>query len=225
MKMFVSNAVHELGVRNPFVGIIENIRVPQETPPEIVHNANRVLNNIEADMDGYLNDPTIYGYRELFSNLGYENLVPAGERLVRNFKEKGFKSYGPLIDAYNVVALKYAAGIGMHDADEIRGDIHIDVASGEETIMPLFKDKPKRLRAGDLCYTDDQRVIAWLGKRDVDSDWFKLSEYTKEILIVILGNAYTSEDFNRTVAHEIVAEMRQFSPNAKLQELRRGPTE
>lgn len=41
---------------------------------------------------------------------------------------------------------------------------------------------------GELIYTANDKVMAWVGSKDVDSDCFKISEITTDCLFVILGH-------------------------------------
>jgi DNA/RNA-binding domain of Phe-tRNA-synthetase-like protein len=99
--------------------------------------------------------------------------------------------------------MKYCAGIGMHDAELLGDEIEIRIADGTETIRPMFQTKEKKIKTGDLIYTSKGSTIAWLGKKDVDSDDFKVTEYTKDIILVILGNAYTDNEYSHDIAGEI----------------------
>jgi DNA/RNA-binding domain of Phe-tRNA-synthetase-like protein len=202
MKITVSESAKALGILYPIFVIIRGVENSGVTPQAILDIAEQELKSSFGNWTIRSSEPEILGFRELFANMGYDNLVPAGERLVQTFGLKGFKSYGPLIDAYNTVALRYCVGIGMHDAASIQGNIHIDRATGQESIRPLFKNDLVKLKSGDLFYRDDAGVIAWIGKRDVDSDDRKVTESTKSVMMVILGNKFTTSAHNVQIGRD-----------------------
>lgn len=217
MKITVSDSARALGILHPVVAVIRGIAHANETPREILDIAEKELTSSYHRWEDRTNEPEISGFRDLFKAMGYNGLVPAGERLVQTFGSKGIKSYSPLVDAYNTIALRYCAGIGMHDESDILGDIHIDRATGAERITPLFKNKEVSLKKGDLFYRDDVNVLAWLGKRDVDSDNHKVQETTKSVLMVVLGNRFTSLEHNIQIVRDFGNLIRLFSPNYTLQ--------
>ena len=118
MKYTIDKSVTELGITNPVLFIIHGISKIKDTPKGVADEGKIVLKEINNNIENHLAKPEVTGFNEVFSKMGYENVIPAGERLVRTFSEKGMKSYGPIIDSYNITAMKYSAGIGMHDASK-----------------------------------------------------------------------------------------------------------
>jgi hypothetical protein len=88
----------------------------------------------------------------------------------------------------------------------------------------MFESDRVKVVPGDLVYADraqraaggadPDRVIAWLGKRDVDSDDFKVREDTTSLLLVALGNDATSEDYNRASCLKALKLIRRTCPQA-----------
>lgn len=114
----------------------------------------------------------------------------------------------------------------MHDASKIDGDVHVLKSSGEEFITPLFKHKRERVPKGDLFYghrgTDHDNALealAWLGKRDTDSDDYQVTEETTAVFLIALGNTHTSENFNRDLCEETIRLIRETSPVIKVRYL------
>lgn len=151
----------------------------------------------------------VVGFRRLFARLGYQDQVPAGERLRRSFSENGFKRFGALIDSYNLASFDFTAGLGMHDLDRLgrEADIHVWRAAGDERIVPMFQAKPKTVKQGDIVYglrgLAGSTVAAWLGKRDVDSDEFKVTDDTEAAFLIVLGNECTTREYNLRIAQRV----------------------
>lgn len=159
--------------------------------------------------------------RTVFRLMGYPDQVPAGERLRASFLQKGFKRINNVVDAYNVVSARYCAGLGMHDASKLNGarSIHVRRAHGDETIRPMFKDKESAIPAGDLIYGTAPhagQTIAWLGKRDVDGDDFKVTGDTTALLLIALGHAGTTRETNARRCEEVYQLIRSTSPAARI---------
>lgn len=214
MNLHVSRSAFELGIVCPQACLIGPV-------DPLVPNSSALEREIEA-VERLLQDPSqllanqeTQGYRELFRAMGHEELRPAGERLVESFAASGFKRYNNIIDAYNVVAIRHAAGLGLHDASNIAGDIFVDRATGSEEIVPLFKDVRKPLKPGDLFYSVGRDVLAWLGKRDVDSDHFKVSQATFKVLLVVLGNSRTSKSDTRGICIEALKTFQLTNPDSQ----------
>lgn len=197
IRLVVHEDAYALGVRNPVACLVRKFT--------IVKDAEAALNHDIEELQGLLRDPAhlsrpeATGFSALFEKMGHEDVMPAGQRLVESFRERGFKPINNLVDACNIAAATYASGIGLHDAEDILQDIHVRRALGGETITPLFRDRAKKVAQGDLIYEAGGRLLAWLGRRDVDADGFKITENSRYALIVALGNANTTSEYNRHI--------------------------
>lgn len=214
--LVLNSDAKNIGVINPVAAIIYNIVVTDnnyDILKDKIHNEFLILlkNNKKI-----LKQPFALGYKDLFFSLGYEGQMPAGERILNIFIEKGFKYINNIIDAYNIVAAKYCAGIGVHDARNYSGKLIIKRALGEEKIKPLHRDKYKYVKKGDLIYENNGAVMAWLGERDVDSDDFKITSETNKLLVIVLGNKNTSISFNRNIIKEIYENIKITCEHAKI---------
>jgi hypothetical protein len=160
------------------------------------------------------------GYGRLLGALGYPNVEPAGRRLVRMAGERGLRSYGLLVDACNVVALRHVAGIGLHDVgNRLNGPTELAVAraSGAERIVPAFRTSATGIPSGDLVYgIRDQNgfePLAWLGKRDVDSAFGQVTERTRAALVVVLGHDGLTVADTMGICEEVVKLVIRHQPD------------
>lgn len=217
MHLRVSADVQQLGILHPAAIVVSNLEYVENSVGVLIGDGERAIATAQMEFHQRLTKPEIRGFRELFAEMGYENLEPAGERLVRTFIERGFKSINALVDAYNIEAIEAMCGLGMHDFTGRKTDCRVARAKGTEVITPIFKNKQKRINLGDLIYTTDSEVLAWLGSRDVDSDTFKITPSTKTILLIALGNRHTSENYNRRILEKCFERIRLFSPDAQIE--------
>lgn len=220
----LSKGVVELGIKNPVVCVFRNIKVCNE--PASAHDKPiaELMKKIQDVGEEYLLKPEIRGYRDLFQAMGYPKVVPAGERVFTSFRDRGFKRFGNIIDAYNIMAVETASGLGMHDAQKfLEGEKPLKIwrAEGTERMIPMFKDKEQKVKKGDLNYgfrdDDETDVVAWLGKRDNDSDAWKVTEKTHSLLFVVLGNANTSEEYNHAVCEKTFEFIKMTCPEATME--------
>lgn len=132
------------------------------------------------------------GMREIISiTIGKNEFQTAGEKLRRNFADRGFRSINNVVDAYNEAAYFFGLGIGGHDISDIRKDAHLEImlASNEDTIVPLFDTRTKKINPGELIYKLEKETVAWIGSKDVDSDVFRIGDETRTCAFVIIGHS------------------------------------
>jgi DNA/RNA-binding domain of Phe-tRNA-synthetase-like protein len=216
--------VHEdavaLGISHPVACVIRNVRVA-DADGVLDGEIDRLMETLRTAPETILERPEVQGFDELFAGMGYRKQTPAGRRLVEGFQKRGFKRYGNLIDAYNLASAWFGSGLGMHDAARLSGDVRVFRATGHERIVPLFKTEPADVVKGDLVYAEgeprgggDDRLLAWLGQRDVDADAYKVRDETTALLLVALGNAATSEDYNRGACLKALELIQRTCPEA-----------
>jgi DNA/RNA-binding domain of Phe-tRNA-synthetase-like protein len=176
-----------------------------------------------------LGPPEEDGYFHVLSALGYSGVEPAGRRLVRVAAERGLRSYGLLVDACNVVALRHAAGIGLHDlgghADQYR-ELVVFRARGGEKIVPAFRDSVKSIPVGDLVYgfhtADGFEPLAWLGKRDTDSAAGQIRESTMSAVVVVLGHGDVTAADTATMCAEVTDLVRRHRSGVRVTPLQQA---
>jgi len=218
--LVVHDDVAALGISHPAACVIRNVRVT-DADGALDGEIERLMETLRTAPGTILERPEVRGFDELFARMGYRKQTPAGRRLVEGFQKRGFKRYGNLIDAYNLASAWFGSGLGMHDASRLTGDVRVFRATGHERIVPLFKTEPADVVRGDLVYADGsscdgdgERLLAWLGQRDVDADAYKVRDDTTSLLLVALGNAATAEDYNRGACLTAVELIRRTCPVA-----------
>ncbi|WNG20891.1 phenylalanine--tRNA ligase beta subunit-related protein [Cystobacter fuscus] len=210
-KLIVHKTAYELGIKNPVACILDGVLVREGRQEALDEPVARVVEMIQAGLPQQR--PETAGFADLFEALGYSQQLPAGQRLVEGITRKGFPRYNNVVDAGNVVSAMYCSGLGLHDASGLRDDLVVGRATGEEEIIPLFKNKPQRLGAGDLLYASGGRPLAWLGRRDVDAHDFRIVNDTRSLLCIALGNARTGRDFNQEICEHFIRLIRLTCPD------------
>lgn len=219
VTLMVHEDAQHLGIVHPVACIINSVDVRDDSSAldAEIEILMQQLHQVPAPI---LSRPEVLGFQKLFTRMGYPDQVPAGQRLIESFQRHAFKHYNNIIDSYNIASASFGSGLGMHDARMITaGDspLHVYRARGDERIIPLFKTKPVTVTKGDLVYglaSCQMDLFAWLGKRDVDADQFKVINDTVSLLLVVLGNAATSEEYNRAVCFKVLELIRRTCPVA-----------
>ncbi|MBN1923392.1 MAG: hypothetical protein JW791_01360 [Nanoarchaeota archaeon] len=92
-----------------------------------------------------------------------------------------------LVDAYNLISLKYMLPVGGEDLNKIKGDIFLTISEANEAPVLLLGDKePRPPHEGEVIYKDDVSAICrrfnWR-----EAERTKLTEETKNCILVIEG--------------------------------------
>ena len=113
--------------------------------------------------------PEIPLYRELSRRFSeqFGAAVPAVENVVTRYVMKGkFPRINSLVDAANVASLRNMIPVGLFDLHSIAGDLTLDIAGGDEQIVPLGKTKSEAVPPGFPVLRDRDKVISIVGVRD-----------------------------------------------------------
>jgi DNA/RNA-binding domain of Phe-tRNA-synthetase-like protein len=212
IKLVVHKDAYELGIRNPIACLIKNIAVAPELCHTLTEDVQDMMNFVQKYPERILARAEVQGFSTLLKKLGYPDQTPAGKRLFESFQRRGFKSYNNIVDSYNVASVLFGSGLGLHDAVNIIDDIHIYCAEGNESIKPLFTENSQEITKGDLIYAFGGNALAWLGKKDVDSEDYKVTYDTRHLLLIALGNENTSVEYNRDACLTAIRLMRKSCP-------------
>lgn len=134
--------------------------------------------------------PNIISWREAYRKFGAKpkDYPSSIENLVRRIlKGEGVRHINKLVDAYNVISLKYLVPVGGEDIAKIKGDVVLTSATDHE--LPIFLLGEKEARSphpNEVIYKDENGAICrrWNWK---ESDRTKLTEDTKNAFMVIEG--------------------------------------
>lgn len=161
-----------------------------------------MLNQAETEAKQYLtakefkDNIVIAEWREVLSKFKKKRGARASiEALLKRVSQgKVFNPINPLVDIYNSVSLEYAVPCGGEDLDQIAGQMHLGVASGNEDFYPLGAEKSDPPRAGEVIYYDENgavcRSLNWRdGKRTM------LTEDTTNAILIM--EAVTADQKDR----------------------------
>ncbi len=212
MKFIVDGKVKELGVK--ILGLkIEGIDNNTPNPEFDKWRENRIKELIKKYKDYDIkNDKVIEGFYELHQEVGVQRRknLPASENLIKLLiKREDLVHINKAVDIYNIISIDSKLCLGAHDIDKVSGNVTLKITDGTENFIPLGSEEAKPVASGEYSFVDgDNDVICWLDIRQVDKT--KVTESTKNILYLVIGNKENTYDELEKVANEIIETTTKF---------------
>ncbi len=178
------------------VGQIENVTVRASTPElealkEDITEQTKNNYNLESIKD----NPIFKAYRDFFWKIKVDptKIRPASEALIRRVVGgKPLPRINSLVDAYNLASIKTEIALAAFDADKLRGNLLMRFAFEGEEFLGVGMEKPMKLAGSQVVVSDDKQIVAIYPYRDADAS--KVTEETKNVLILVCGVPGISED-------------------------------
>jgi DNA/RNA-binding domain of Phe-tRNA-synthetase-like protein len=171
------------------IGIINGVIVENENKQiqklkKAVYEEVGTKYNIETLKD----NPTVRAYRDFYWRLGIDptKTRPSGEALLRRVLHGDeLPRISTVVDAYNLASMKTIIPISGFDKDRISPPFQIRFANNGETFKGIGMSKPLTLTDKMLVLADERQVLCIYPYRD--SDYTKITEQTRNVLIVGYG--------------------------------------
>ena len=135
--------------------------------------------------------PVAGGVRRLFKSAGIDpsRYRPSGEALVRRIlKGQGLYHINCIVDINNICSIESLFPLGAYDRERIIGDVIIRLGASDEVYRGIGKEINI---AGKLVSADSEGAF---GSPIADSDRTKISEDTREVLILLYAPASAKND-------------------------------
>jgi DNA/RNA-binding domain of Phe-tRNA-synthetase-like protein len=212
MRFTITDQARCLGVRGAFA-ILENLD-NRAYHPDFERYRRELTTRLEDELTPDLvdADPTLRGFRDLHDAVGRSNrrFPASAEALVTLFQRKRFVPViNPLVDIYNCISLETRLSLGAHDVARVTGDITLLVTDGSERFVPLGKNQPEPVGAGEYAYVDGSgEVLCRLEHRQCEKT--KVIAETTAAFYIIQGNAATSHAFLDAALRRLVSLTQRF---------------
>lgn len=212
MEFIVDDKVKELGVKILGFKIegIDNISITEEFEN---WRERKIKELIEKYKDYDIkSDNVIEGFYELHQAVGVPRRknLPASENLIKLLtKREELVHINKAVDIYNIISIDSKLCLGAHDIDKVSGNVNLKITDGTESFIPLGSEEKKPVKQGEYSFVDDDNdVICWLDIRQVDKT--KVTENSKNVLYLVIGNKENTYEELEKVAKEIITITTKF---------------
>lgn len=177
------------------IGIINKVHVEKENQPikalkEVVYEEVKAKYKIETLKD----NETVRAYRDFYWKLDIDptKTRPSGEALLRRVLHGDeLPTISTVVDAYNLASMKTIVPISGFDKEKLNLPFVIRFAENGEAFTGIGMTKPLALTGNMLVLADQKQVLCIYPYRD--SDFTKITEKTRNVLMVAYGAPGISE--------------------------------
>src|SRR5437870_1658392 len=163
MLFAVAQPCVALGLRAGAV-VFRGVRVAP-APPALREEIAREVTNLRLrfpDPQTVLSLPEVVAFQDLLRKVGVNprRLQPSVERLLTFALKRGdLPAVNSLVDAYNLVSVRFLCSLGAHDLDVIAPPITLRLLTGRETFTPLGQDTALSVVPGEYGYVDARERV------------------------------------------------------------------
>ena len=132
--------------------------------------------------------PALAAWRKTFRAFGVEptRYRSSAEALLRRLVKKGdIPSINALVDAGNLVSIRYALPVAAFNLDAVHGAVTVRFADGSERYTALDEDGDSAIPAGEVIFSDEQKLVVarrWCWRQSLES---AATETTTQALLTI----------------------------------------
>jgi len=192
MSFVVAAECIHLGLRAGAI-VFRNVHVRPAEPAlraEIARAAEAVRTRL-ASRGAVRSLPEVVRFHELLRkvHVNPRKDQPSLERLLAfALKRADLPAVNSLVDAYNLVSLRWSCSLGAHDLDRIALPVALRLLTGRESFTPLGQQAETPVAAGEYGYVDArERVLCRLDV--VQAEISKVTTATVNVLLIIEGTA------------------------------------
>jgi DNA/RNA-binding domain of Phe-tRNA-synthetase-like protein len=220
MKFIVDDACYALGLRAGAL-VFRDIHVTaasaelrREIAEEIVRIRARFL-----EPKAVRSLPEVEHFREILRQVGVnpKKDQPSLERLLTFALKWGdLPGINSLVDAYNLVSIRWYCSLGAHDLDKIALPVVVRPLTGKETFIPLNGTTPAAVVPGEFGYVDAQdRVLCRLDI--LQAEFSKVTNATVNALLIVEATAgHSLESLQKAYADAVDVVARYCGGRAEL---------
>ena len=188
MKLIIDGSMRSIGITDVVYATARGLDPHADIPESLAEEIRRMGENVAAGKyDGiYTNDVT-EGYRDLIKKAGrsVKKNPPTVPGFIDNIKHRGSMPHiNSIVDVYNLESIRSSLAIG---------------------------GKEKHVEPTDFVYRDDKGILAWLDVRD--SEFYKMSDDTVNVLFVMQGNANTTVEYRVEAMKRLERDLRLVNPD------------
>ena len=191
---------------------ISDVKVRKQDT-ELENFKNELINSIKTqyNLDSLKDAASFRAYRDFFWRIGVDPTKnrPAAEALIRRIlRGENLPRINTLVDAYNLASIKTEIALAAFDADELKGNLLMRLAETGAEFMGIGMSKPMILQGNEVVISDEEKLVAVYPHRDAED--MKVTELTRNALLLICGVLGISEKSLRNAAHMTIEFITRF---------------
>lgn len=168
MKFIADDAFWKIFPKaNLAVLCIENVRGNSSADPKKTEELTKLLSGANLAAKKYLvshvisENPVVAYWRSAYSRFPTKKGARCSIEalLKRVLHNNPVSNISPIVDITNSISLKYAFPIGAEDLDTFAGDLHLGIAKGDESFLPLGSEKEEPPLPGEVIYYDEKGAV------------------------------------------------------------------
>jgi DNA/RNA-binding domain of Phe-tRNA-synthetase-like protein len=119
--------------------------------------------------------PSLAAWRGVFRDFGVDptQYRSAVEALLRRLTKRGeIPSINALVDACNLISIRYALPVAAFDQCAVEGAITVRFATGDESFTPLGQSEVERPDQGEVVFADEGEMVLarrWCWRQSAES--------------------------------------------------------
>lgn len=191
--------------------LIRGLKIEKENS-ELEKLKTEILGNLNF-MDLKKNSPILNEYKELYRAFGVQPTKnkPSPVALVdRLANGKELPKINTLVDAYNLIVLKYQISIGAFDLRKIALPIELRFSKKGEIFTDLADQKDKPLNEGELIYADRNGLVMARDLNFRDNYNAIVKDDTVDVLFQCDGVAGASQEYAEKAFKEAIETVQKF---------------
>ena len=135
-----------------------------ETPADLVARLREAEASLRSrlSLDTVADLPAISSWREAFRSFGASpsKFRPSIEALVRRaLRGEDLPSISKLVDIGTIVSLRFLAPVGGHALDDVRADLELRTATGNESFIAFGSDELEQPSPGEIIFAEGDVVL------------------------------------------------------------------
>lgn len=160
------------------------------------------------DLENLKDNPIIRSYRDFYWRIGIDptKIRPSSEALLRRvLSGKKIPRINNVVDSYNLASILTLISMGAYDLSKINGELRIRISRGEKFTGIGGKEL---VTSGEIVMADEDKILNIYPYRD--SELTKITEDTKNALLVLAGVKGISMDYLKNSAQVSVEIITRF---------------
>ena len=158
--------------------------------------------------------PTLAAWRRAFRAFGVDPTAyrSAAEALLRRLTKQGsIPSINALVDAGNLVAIRYGLPVAMFDQRLVTGATTVRFAAGTESFMDLGSGDRETAAEGEVIFIDDAGLVSarrWCWRQSAES---ASGPDTTTVLVTVEGHHHGAEADVRAAVADLETLLRTYA--------------